>query len=172
MNYEELIEKAKNVYNEGLKLYEEGDFIDAAEKGWCSVELLRKALLVAVGIPHDKAKSPEFGLPIFTRILRNLRRKDLLDAYYKFDSSLHIHGLYEMILSPEEIGNLLSELKQWIDEMVEIIKKLSRLDLKNVAEIMERCLKLKRRILQANVEYYNTLRELNNMIQQEILKIA
>lgn len=172
MDYEELIEKAKNVYNEGIKLYEEGDFIDAAEKGWCSVELLRKALLVAVGIPYDKAKNLEFGLPIFTRILRSLRKRDLLDAYYKFDSSLHIHGFYEMILSPEEIENLLLELKQWIDEMVEVIRKLSRIDLKSVVGMMEKCLKLKRRILQANVEYHNTLRELNNIIQQAILKIT
>ncbi len=143
MNFEELIEKAKNVYNEGLKLYEEGDFIDAAEKGWSSAELLRKALLVAAGIPYDKAKSLEFGLPIFTRILRSLGRKDLLDVYYKYDSSLHIRGFYEMILSPEEIGDLLKELEQWINEMIGVIRRLSELDLKSITEIMEKCLKLK-----------------------------
>jgi len=172
MNIDELVEKAKNIYNEALRLYERGDFIDAAEKGWCSIELLRKSVLVAVGVPYDKAKSLEFGLPMFARILRGLGRKDLLDAYYKFDSSLHIRGFYEMILSPEEIGDLLKELEQWIEEMVEVVRKLSGLDLKGAVEIMEKCLRLKRKILQANIEYHNTLRELNNIIQKAILKIT
>ncbi len=147
MDFEELVEKARNVYNEALELYERGDFIDAAEKGWCTVELLRKALLVAVGIPYDKARSLEFSLPIFARILRSLKRRDLLDAYYMFDSSLHIRGFYEMILSPEEVGDLLVELEQWIDGMVKVIRKLSELDLKNVVDVMEKCLKLKRKVL-------------------------
>ncbi|MEX0569396.1 MAG: PaREP1 family protein [Candidatus Njordarchaeota archaeon] len=168
MDFRDLIARAKELYQEGLRLFDRGDYYDVAEKGWCTVELLRKAVLVAVGVPYEKASNIEFGLPMFTRILKILGRKDLLDSYYKFSSCLHIYGFYEMVSSPEEIERSLSELEVWINDIEVVAERLSKTRLEGAVELMEKCLKLKRKILQTNVEYYKTLRELANMIQQII----
>ncbi len=56
--------------------------------------------------------------------------------------------------------------------MIDVIRKLSELDLRGAVDVMEKCLRLKRKILQANVEYHNTLRELNYIIQRAILKMT
>ena len=59
----ELILEAKETYQKTSELLMRGDYFDATEKGWCAVELMRKALLVAVSIPLEKAKNLEFSMP-------------------------------------------------------------------------------------------------------------
>jgi len=168
--YEDLVAKARDIYYKSLELLERGDYYDAAEKGWCAVELARKALLVAVGVPLEKARNLEFSLPIFSRILKSLGRKDLLDEYYKFDSCLHIRGFYEMVSTPEEIKRVLNDLGKWLDDMEKIIKRISGINLDKALKIMEKCIKLKRKILQANIEYHAALNELSLIIKQTLSK--
>jgi len=143
--YEDLVAKARDIYYKSLELFERGDYYDAAEKGWRTVELARKALLVAVGVPLEKARNIEFSLPIFSRILKSLGRKNLLDEYYKFDSCLHIRGFYEMASTPEEIKRVLNDLGKWLDDMERIIRRISRINLNKALEIMEKCIKPKRK---------------------------
>ena len=170
--YEELVSKAREVYQKALELLERGDYFDSAEKGWCAVELMRKALLVAVGIPLDKAKSLDFSMPIFARILKGLGRRDLLKEYYRFDSCLHIRGFYEMISTEDEISITLQELGSWLDDMEELVRSLSGVDLSSIVEVMDKCLELKRKILKTSIEYHNMLGKIRHAIQQALSNLA
>lgn len=40
-----------------LKLLDSGDIYDAAEKAWLAIETMRKAFLVAVGVPYKKRRA-------------------------------------------------------------------------------------------------------------------
>jgi len=119
---EELILEARNTYQKALKLLEKGYYYDAAEKGWCAVELMREALLVAAGVYIDKAKNLDFSIRTFTRILRSLKRRDLLKEYYRFDSCLHIRGFYGIISTEDEISTTLQELGLWIEKMEKLVR--------------------------------------------------
>jgi len=168
----ELILKAKETYQKASELLSRGNYFDAAEKGWCAVELMRKALLVAVGIPLEKAKNLEFSMPIFIRLLRAVGRRDLLKDYYRFDSCLHIRGFYEMLLTEEEIASALQELGIWIKEMENLVKILSKIDLSEIVEMMDKALKIKRKILQTSVEYHEILGHISKIIQQAVSNLV
>ena len=168
--FEDLLLKAKEVYHEALKLLARGDFLDAAEKGWCAVELMRKALLVSVGIPPEKAESLEFSLPIFERLLKAIERRDLLREYYRFNSCLHVMGFYRMLTSEEEIAKTLEEVDIWIKNIENLTKKLSGVNLSKVVEIMDEALRIKREILKANVKYHEALSKISELIRQTTSK--
>jgi len=60
MKIEELIKRAQNYYLKALELLETRDFCDASEKAWLAVETLRKAFLVAMGVPYEKNQKHKF----------------------------------------------------------------------------------------------------------------
>jgi len=168
--FEEYLLKAKDVYHKALELLERGDFFDAAEKGWCAVELARKALLISVGIPAEKVENLEFSMPIFERILKAAKRRNLLKEYYRFNSCLHVMGFYRMLTSREEIEKTLKEVKSWITEIEKLISQLSDVNLSKVVDIMNHALKIKRKALRASVEYHETLNKISEIILQAVLK--
>ncbi len=168
--FEDFLLKAKETYHEALKLLARGDFLDAAEKSWWAVELMRKALLVSVGIPPEKAETLEFSLPIFERLLKAIERRDLLREYYRFNSCLHVMGFYRMLTSEEEIAKTLEEVDVWIKNIENLAKKLSGVNLSKVVELMDEALRIKREILKANVKYHEALSKISELIRQTTSK--
>lgn len=132
--------------------------------------MARKALLTSVGIPAEKAENLEFSMPIFEKILKAVKRMDLLKEYYQFNSCLHVMGFYKMLTSREEIEKTLEEAKLWIVEIESLISQLSGVDLSKVVDIMNRVLRIKREILRANAEYHKALNQVSEIIMQAILK--
>ena len=103
LNLDELLSRSRQDYARALELLDRGDIRDAAEKAWCAVETLRKALLVAVKIPYDLARNISPGLPVFIRLLRALKQAELLEKYFFFNSHIHIFGFYEAVTPEEEL---------------------------------------------------------------------
>ena len=114
MNVRELITKALSFYELALEYLENKDYMDACEKAWACIETLRKALLVKTEVSYEKAKTIVYGVPLFTRLLKKLGRKDLLEKYTFFNYKLHVMGFYEGITEAWEIE--------------EIIEKISKMD--------------------------------------------
>jgi len=77
----DLIRLSWENYEKALELLSRGDYYDVAEKAWNSIENMRKALLVALKIPLEKAKTVSQGLVLFSDILRRLGKKELLKMY-------------------------------------------------------------------------------------------
>ena len=92
MEVEDLIDAGFGEYERALELLDRGDHYDAAEKAWNAIEFLRKAFLVALGVPYQKARTVNYGLPLFSRLLRALGLRELLRDYEWFDYKLHIMG--------------------------------------------------------------------------------
>lgn len=57
LDIDELIEVVGRHHVHALRLIETNDIYDAAEKAWMAIETMRKALLVAIGVSYEKAKS-------------------------------------------------------------------------------------------------------------------
>jgi len=164
----ELIEQAVESYNKALEFLGKGDVFDAAEKAWRAVENIRKALLVAVGIPYDKAKTINYGYPLFSRILRALGQKDLLEKYEWFESILHAKGFYGQIIPFDELKETILEVREWLEKMRRIIGNISKADLSDALKIMEKIMDLRRELLRANMEYTRLNDELRSLIDKKI----
>jgi len=57
LNIDDLVKKAREHYMHTLKLLDSGDIYDDAEKAWLAIETMRKAFLVAVGVPYKKRRA-------------------------------------------------------------------------------------------------------------------
>jgi len=77
----DLIKLSWENYEKALELLSRGDYYDAAEKAWNAIENMRKAFLVILKIPHEKAKTISQGLVLFSDILRKLGEKEILKMY-------------------------------------------------------------------------------------------
>jgi len=134
----DLIDRAKNDFKLSLSLLEKGDVRDAAEKAWMTIENIRKALLVAVKIPYEIAKTVVNGVPLFSKILKILGKKNLLRMYFYFNSRLHTLGFYEMVTPDDELEEIFrNEVPQWIEEMINVINSVKHVDLSHLVEIIE-----------------------------------
>ena len=165
---DDLMEKTWKLYADALKLLNQGDYIDAAEKAWGAVEMIRKAFLISLGVPREKAGDISFGLPLFIKILKVLGRRDLINKYYMFDSSLHIKGFYEMLTPKDEIEIVIGEVKKWLDEIQEIMRSLKGMKLKEAIRLMDDALKVKRKILQESIKYESILKLIEEKIKAEL----
>jgi len=170
--YKKYVSQALQIYDDALRLLERGDIFDAVEKAWSAIENARKALLIAVGVPEQKAGSVEFGVGFFIRILRKLGRKDIVEKYYGFDYCLHIKGFYELQMPPDLLSEKIYEAEGWISEVLGLIDKLKNVDLKDAIKMMEESIKLKRRILQLNIEYRQALQQIDNAISRAVTQKA
>jgi len=165
LNATDLINRAQNGFGLSLNLLEKGDVRDAAEKAWRSIEDIRKALLVAVKIPYEIAKTITNGVPLFSKIMRALGRKNLLRMYFYFNSRLHTLGFYEMITPDDELEEIIrNEVPLWIKEMINVINSIKHVDLSRIVKIIERMNKIKAEILRKSSEYLS----LSNQLSKEI----
>lgn len=163
---DELLSRAYDLYEEALELLSKKDYYDAAEKAWGSVELVRKAFLVALKIPYEKAKTTRYGLTLFSDILRHLGRRDLLKAYDRLMLRLHILGFYEQISSPDEIDEIIrDELPKFLDNMKELIDKAKNMDARHAAVLLDKINSIKRELLAKSAELYQMRKEYINYIE-------
>ena len=167
MSVDDLIKKANEYYTVALKLLDSRDIYDAAEKAWCCVETLRKALLVALGVPYDKAKSVSYGVPLFNKIMKALGLKELLKDYEWFHYKLHAMGFYENITPLEDIVEIVrNNVPQWMNEILKIIDKVKGLDFSSVLHEYEKMHKLKREILMKNIELVRISEKVSAMLDK------
>ncbi|MEX0568036.1 MAG: PaREP1 family protein [Candidatus Njordarchaeota archaeon] len=165
MNTADLIIQAKNDLDLSFQLLEKGDIRDAAEKAWRSIENIRKALLVTIKIPYNIAKTITTGVPLFSKILRALGKRDMLRMYFYFDSRLHTLGFYEMVIPEEELEDIIrNEVPQWIEKMIEVIDSTKRIDLSRLVGLIEKMNRIRMEILRKSNEYL----KISNQISKEI----
>ena len=166
MNPDELIRQSFQLYNLSIDSLDKGDLVGACEKAWGVIEAMRKALLVKAGISYDSAKSISIGIPLFTRLLKKLGRKDLLEKYTYFNYKLHVMGLYEGITEGWEIEDIIREdLPLWLEEMKSLIDKLN-INLSKAEEIMKEMEKLKRRLILTHAEIVSLRNQLDKTIEE------
>lgn len=167
MNIEELIQKANEYYIAALKLLDSGDIYDAAEKAWYCIETLRKTLLVALGVPYEKAKTVSYGLPLFNKIMKALGLRELLRDYEWFHYKLHSMGFYENITPPEDINEIIrNDVPRWMNEILKVIKKIKGLEISSVLSEYEKMQKLKREILVKNLELAKISEKISTMLSK------
>ena len=168
MDVDELVDKAVHFYELALDVLDKGDYVDACEKAWACVETLRKALLVKAGISYNRAKAITYGIPLFTRLLKKLGRKELLEKYTFFNYKLHIMGFYEGITEPWEIEEIIqNDLKVWIDSMRKLIEQLD-INLASVEEILVEMERIKRRLITENVKLAELREKLDALIERAL----
>lgn len=170
---EELVKSAERAYSEALRLLERGDVYDAAEKAWKAVEDMRKAFLVAVGVPYDKAKTISIGYTIFSKLLRLIGAKGLLKDYAFFESTLHSHGFYERETPPDEVEEVVkSDVRRWLDEMKRLIRRVSGVRVTEAVEVLSKALKLREEILRASDEYIRLREQFANILSKAVKSIT
>ncbi len=169
-DYEKYVSLALQIYDDAIRLLERGDVFDAAEKAWCAIENSRKAFLIALGVSEQKASSVEFGVVFFIRVLRKLGRKDLVEKHYNFDYCLRIRGFYEPQMPVDVLSEKIYEVRRWMDEIFELANKVKGLDLSDAIRMMDESVKLKRKILQMNMEYQRMLQQIDAIISRAIAK--
>ena len=166
---EELVSSADRDCEEAIKLLERGDIYDAAEKAWSAIEKIRKACLVAAKIPYEIAKTTSKGLPLFIKILKALRRKDILKTYMYLSQQLHSLGFYERVIPESDLEDTIREdVPKWMQETKPIIKVLERADLSEVVSLLEEIDKTKQKILRTTSEYLALQQKLSQIITQQI----
>ena len=167
MKIEELIKRAQNYYLKALELLETRDFYDASEKAWLAVETLRKAFLVAMGVPYEKTRSINYSLPLFSRIMRALGYDEMLKNYEWFHHKLRAMGFYENITPIDEIIIIIKkDVSKWLEKMIEIIKSVRNIDITTVLKEYEKAIKIKREIISKNVKLLEIYRNLDTLLSK------
>jgi len=167
MDVNELIKRADSYYLKALELLETKDFYDAAEKAWLAIETLRKAFLVALGVPYDKAKSINYALPLLSKLMRGLGLKTVLRDYEWFHHKLHAMGFYENITPIDEIITIIKEdVKKWIENMKNVIRKINKLDISEVVREYEKAIQVKRELLSKNLELLEIYKNIDTILNK------
>ncbi|MEX0568028.1 MAG: PaREP1 family protein [Candidatus Njordarchaeota archaeon] len=166
----ELIEKSYEIYEKALELLSRGDYYDAAEKAWSSIEYMRKAFLVALNVPYSQAKTINKGLILFSDILRKLNRRDLLRIYDQLMLRLHILGFYEQIISADEIDEIIhSVVSKFLAEMKKLIESIKGINMRRAVEFLDKMNKVKQEISSRSAELYEIRREYINYIERALV---
>ena len=166
MKPEDLINAGFGNYEKALELLVRGDCYDAAEKAWSAIECLRKAFLVALGVPYQKVRTANYSLPLFSKLLRALGLRNLLRRYEWFDYKLHIMGFYERLTPEDEIEIIIRRhVGVWLEKVKNIILKLKGVSIEAILEIYDRIIKLKQEVLKKSGELANIHSELTRRIR-------
>jgi len=166
----ELMEKSYEIYEKALELLSRGDYYDAAEKAWSSIEYMRKAFLVALNVPYREAKTINKGLILFSDILRKLNRRDLLRIYDQLMLRLHILGFYEQIIPADEIDEMIhSVVLKFLAEMKKLIESIKGIDMRKAIEFLDKMNKVRQEILSRSAELYEIRREYINYIERALV---
>ncbi|MEX0568541.1 MAG: PaREP1 family protein [Candidatus Njordarchaeota archaeon] len=169
MDIDELIKIAEKHYTQALKLIEADDIYDAAEKTWLAIETIRKAFLVALGVPYEKTKSVAYSLPLFNRLLKALGLKDILRMYESFYYRLHAMGFYKNLTPTEEIVHTIKvEVLPWIEKMKRIITSIHGTDISEILKRYDEAIKLKREIMAKNIQLVKIYQNINNLLAKKL----
>ncbi len=172
MDVGELINAGLRDYERAIELLDRGDYYDAAEKAWNAIESFRKAFLVALGVPYQKARTVSYGLPLFGRLMRALGLKKLLRRYEWFDYKLHIMGFYERLTLEDEIEFIIRRyVEPWLNRMKNVILKLRGVNISDVLEIYDKSIRLRQEVLRKSSELMEINNELAKIIHAFALRI-
>jgi len=164
-----LIEKSRELYERALNLLFRGDYYDAAEKAWSAIEYIRKALLVALNIPYERAKTVSQGLVLFSDILRKLGRRDILKTYDQLMLRLHILGFYEQLIPTDELEDIIhNTVAKFLSEMEDLISQVRGIDISRAIEFLDKMNKVKQEILSKSAELYEIRREYISYIERAL----
>jgi len=166
-SYEEIIRRGWEDYSKALELLETRDFYDAAEKAWSAIENFRKAILIAMKIPYDVAKSIREGVPIFSRVLEILGYDSLIKMYFYFSSRLHTLGFYERVIPEDDIARIIrDEVREWLRKIEGLLDLLRKVDLSSIVELLKELDKARQEALKASMRYA----EIKSQILETITK--
>jgi len=162
-----LLGKSYELYEKALELLSRGDYYDAAEKAWSSVEYMRKAFLVASKIPYEKEKTISQGLVLFSDILRGLDRRDILKLYDQLMLGLHILGFYEQLIPIDEIEDIIRDgVVKFLSEMKSLIKMVRGIDMSKAVEFLDKIGRVKQEIISRSLELCKIRQEYISYIEQ------
>jgi len=169
----ELVLRAKAFYEDALRLLDTGDVYDAAEKAWCAIENMRKACLVAVKVPYNMAKAIREGVPLFSKILEKIGKKDLLRMYFYFNSRLHTLGFYEQVVPEDDLDKIIrEEVPEWMQKIEELISVLISVDLSEVVEVVRKINQVKQDIIRVSAKYTELVNKLDKIITNKIAVLS
>lgn len=172
LEVDDLILRAKMDYTKALELLESEDFYDAAEKAWSAIEDIRKAFLVAAGMPYEKAKTVNYALPIFNALMRALGFKELLKNYEWFEYKLHIMGFYERLTGEDEIESIIRDnVNIWLNKMQKIVEKIKSISIKDVLDGYSKLIRLKQELLSKSKQIIEIRSQINSRIKEIAKKV-
>ena len=117
-----LFDDAKNLHQSALKIAEEGDLRDAAEKAWCAVNRATTALVLArTDARPDRSPQVTDGLAYLAD--DDFRLVDLTNAYFAYQGRLHGRYFYDgkldspstVISEINRVGNYIQEAERWAE---------------------------------------------------------
>ncbi len=117
-----LFDDAKNLHQSALKIAEEGDLRDAAEKAWCAVNRATTALVLArTDARPDRSPQVTDGLAYLAD--DDFRLVDLTNAYFAYQGRLHGRYFYDgkldspstVISEINRVGNYIQEAARWAE---------------------------------------------------------
>ena len=111
-----LFDDAKNLHQSALKIAEEGDLRDAAEKAWCAVNRATTALVLArTDARPDRSPQVTDGLAYLAD--DDFRLVDLTNAYFAYQGRLHGRYFYDGKLdSPSTVISEIRRVENYIQE--------------------------------------------------------
>ena len=115
-----LFNDARNLHESALKVAEEGDLRDAAEKAWGAVNRATAALVLA-RTDQLPARSPEVTHGLVDLANDDYRLFDLRRTYFDFQGLLHGTYFYDGRLGPpsmviseiSRVGDYIREAERW-----------------------------------------------------------
>ena len=115
-----LFNDAKSLHESALKVAEEGDLRDAAEKAWGAVNRATAALVLA-RTDQLPVRSPEVTHGLVDLADDDYRLDDLRNAYYVYQGLLHGTYFYDGRLGPPSrviseirgVGEYILEAERW-----------------------------------------------------------
>ena len=111
-----LFNDARDLHQSALKVAEEGDLRDAAEKAWCAVNRATTALVLARADARPE-RSPQVTHGLTGLADDDFRLRDLADAYFVYQGLLHGTYFYDGKLdSPPTVTSQIRRVADYIQE--------------------------------------------------------
>ena len=117
LDVQALFNDARDLHQSALRIAEEGDLRDAAEKAWCAVNRATTALVLARTDARPQ-RSPEVTDGLAYLADDDFRLRNLADAYFLFQGLLHGRYFYDGKLdSPSTVTSQLRRVADYIQEV-------------------------------------------------------
>ena len=117
-----LFNDARNLHQSALKVAEDGDLRDAAEKAWCAVNRATTGLVLArTDVLPERSPQVTDGLAYLAD--DDFRLVDLTNAYFAYQGRLHGRYFYDgkldspstVISEINRVGNYIQEAARWAE---------------------------------------------------------
>ena len=116
LDVQALFNDARDLHQSALRIAEEGDLRDAAEKAWCAVNRATTALVLARTDARPQ-RSPEVTDRLSFLADDDFRLVDLTNAYFAYQGRLHGRYFYDGKLdSPSTVTSEVRRVADYIQE--------------------------------------------------------